>query len=111
MRIVVPIIVFVAVAGFHHVISASLELHERTESPEESDELEYEAVHVKETEVLIGDDTEDGEKEVLTDTTTAFNQKKACACGMSLEHNEQAKENVESVDDITADQDSEYYDT
>ncbi|XP_016413174.1 histone-lysine N-methyltransferase SETD1B-like [Sinocyclocheilus rhinocerous] len=69
MRISVPIILLVAVAGFHSVISASLQSDERTELPEErafeensmtpqTDGSEYEAAHVK-----------DGETKAMTDTT------------------------------------------
>ncbi|XP_051540176.1 myelin transcription factor 1-like protein isoform X3 [Myxocyprinus asiaticus] len=124
MRLVVPIILSVAVAGFHSVISASLQLHERTESPEERDELEFEAAHVEdeeslgvthmeanveeseEIEVLDEKETEDDEKETLTDTTG-----ENADSDESVEHSEQAEENVESVEDITADQSIEYYDS
>ncbi|XP_050977194.1 nucleolar transcription factor 1-B isoform X1 [Labeo rohita] len=69
MRIGVPIILFVAVAGFHSVISASLQCDERTKLPEDrafeensttpqADKPEYEAAHVK-----------DGETKAVTDTT------------------------------------------
>nr|XP_055064768.1 uncharacterized protein si:dkey-200l5.4 isoform X6 [Misgurnus anguillicaudatus] len=85
MKIVIPIIVFVAVAGFHRVISASLNSTESTESSEEieseerttpqnqtTDDLEFEAAHVKDEdslrvtrmgkEVIDEEDTVDGEK-------------------------------------------------
>ncbi|KAL1266822.1 hypothetical protein QQF64_002497 [Cirrhinus molitorella] len=71
MRIGVPIILFVAVAGFHSVISASLQCDERTQLPEDrafeensatpqADESEYEAAHVKDGETKrVTDDTEE----------------------------------------------------
>ncbi|XP_055064768.2 uncharacterized protein [Misgurnus anguillicaudatus] len=85
MKIVIPIIVFVAVAGFHRVISASLNSTESTESSEEieseerttpqnqtTDDLEFEAAHVKDEdslrvthmgkEVIDEEDTVDGER-------------------------------------------------
>ncbi|KAF4108286.1 nucleolin isoform X1 [Onychostoma macrolepis] len=99
MRSSVPIILFVAVAGFHSVISASLQCDERTKLPEEraleensttpqTDELEYEAARVKDGEakavteeeddedseeqkLLEKEDSDDGEREALTDATGA----------------------------------------
>ncbi|XP_051540175.1 ring-infected erythrocyte surface antigen isoform X2 [Myxocyprinus asiaticus] len=124
MRLVVPIILSVAVAGFHSVISASLQLHERTESPEERvyevhnttqklDELEFEAAHVEDEESLgvthMEANVEESEEiEVLDEKET---EGENADSDESVEHSEQAEENVESVEDITADQSIEYYDS
>ncbi|XP_065146541.1 uncharacterized protein [Paramisgurnus dabryanus] len=87
MKIVIPIIVFVAVAGFHRVISASLNSTESTESSEEieseenttpqnqtTDDLDFKAAHVKDEDSLRvthmeGNDEEDG-KEVIDEEDT-----------------------------------------
>ncbi|XP_043105904.1 uncharacterized protein si:dkey-200l5.4 isoform X2 [Puntigrus tetrazona] len=98
MRISVTIILFVAVAGFHSVISASLQCDEKSKLPEErafeensttpQTELGYEAAHVKDGETKAVTDTAEeedsveqilfekedsngGEREALTDSTGA----------------------------------------
>ncbi|RXN35146.1 histone-lysine N-methyltransferase SETD1B-like protein [Labeo rohita] len=90
MRIGVPIILFVAVAGFHSVISASLQCDERTKLPEDrafeensttpqADKPEYEAAHVK-------------------------------ASQQKTEHSEQAEANVKSFEDFSDEEYGRYYD-
>ncbi|KAK9968118.1 hypothetical protein ABG768_002460 [Culter alburnus] len=80
MRTGVPIILFVAVAGFHNAISASLEFDESNESLEERayeenitttqpDESEYAAARVKVTEDILRTTHMDGETETLTNNT------------------------------------------
>ncbi|XP_065146540.1 uncharacterized protein [Paramisgurnus dabryanus] len=94
MKIVIPIIVFVAVAGFHRVISASLNSTESTESSEEieseenttpqnqtTDDLDFKAAHVKDEDSLRvthmeGNDEEDG-KEVIDEEDTEDGEKEA----------------------------------
>ncbi|XP_056109250.1 uncharacterized protein si:dkey-200l5.4 isoform X1 [Rhinichthys klamathensis goyatoka] len=76
MRTGIPIMLFVAVAGFHNAISASLEFDE-SKSPEERvyeenvtttqpDDSEYAAAHVNVTEDLLKTTHMDGETEALT---------------------------------------------
>ncbi|XP_048029250.1 uncharacterized protein si:dkey-200l5.4 [Megalobrama amblycephala] len=80
MRTGVPIILLVAVAGFHNAISASLEFDESNESLEERayeenitttqpDESEYAAARVKVTEDILRTTHMDGETETLTNNT------------------------------------------
>ncbi|XP_055064763.2 uncharacterized protein [Misgurnus anguillicaudatus] len=94
MKIVIPIIVFVAVAGFHRVISASLNSTESTESSEEieseerttpqnqtTDDLEFEAAHVKDEDSLRvthmeGNDEELDGKEVIDEEDTVDGERK-----------------------------------
>ena len=88
MRTGVPIILFVAVAGFHNAISASLEFDESNKSPEERvyeenitttqpDESKYAAARVKVTEDILRTTHMDGETETLTyNTETKVLEKK-----------------------------------
>ncbi|KAG1970732.1 uncharacterized protein si:dkey-200l5.4 isoform X3 [Pimephales promelas] len=77
MRTGIAIMLFVAVAGFHNAISASLEFDESNKSPEERmyeenvtttqpDDSEYAAAHVNVTEDLLKTTHMDGETEALT---------------------------------------------
>ncbi|XP_056323540.1 uncharacterized protein si:dkey-200l5.4 isoform X2 [Danio aesculapii] len=81
MRTGVPIILFVAVAGFHNVISLSLESDESNESSEEreyaensttpqTDESQYAAAHVKDG--LIKTTRMDGETEAVSNDTDEY---------------------------------------
>ncbi|XP_051766247.1 uncharacterized protein si:dkey-200l5.4 isoform X1 [Ctenopharyngodon idella] len=88
MRTGVPIILFVAVAGFHNAISASLEFDESIKSLEERvyeenitttqpDESEYASARVKVTEDILRMTHMDGETETLTyNTETKVLEKK-----------------------------------
>eukprot|EP00067_Danio_rerio_P018286 XP_005155698.1 eisosome protein SEG2-like isoform X5 [Danio rerio] len=71
MRTGLPIILFVAVAGFHNVISVSLESDESNESSEERDESQYAAAHVKDDLIkttLMGIPADGETKAVSNDT-------------------------------------------
>ncbi|XP_067289822.1 uncharacterized protein si:dkey-200l5.4 isoform X2 [Pseudorasbora parva] len=88
MRTAVPIMLFVAVAGFHNVISASLEFDGGNKSLEERvyeenvtttqpDESDYAAAHVNVTEDILRTTNMDGETEALThETETKVPEKK-----------------------------------
>ncbi|KAG1970733.1 hypothetical protein F2P79_002161 [Pimephales promelas] len=118
MRTGIAIMLFVAVAGFHNAISASLEFDESNKSPEERmyeenvtttqpDDSEYAAAHVNVTEDLLKTTHMDGETEALTvdtgentgsDESVDFSeedtsQQKTVSCYF-LEHIEQAEETV-----------------
>ncbi|XP_058644471.1 uncharacterized protein si:dkey-200l5.4 isoform X2 [Onychostoma macrolepis] len=125
MRSSVPIILFVAVAGFHSVISASLQCDERTKLPEEraleensttpqTDELEYEAARVKDGEAKA---VTDGEREALTDATGANTGSDAPidsdseddTSQQNTEHSEQVEEDVKSTEDFSDEEYDVYY--
>ncbi|XP_050977195.1 uncharacterized protein si:dkey-200l5.4 isoform X2 [Labeo rohita] len=137
MRIGVPIILFVAVAGFHSVISASLQCDERTKLPEDrafeensttpqADKPEYEAAHVKDgetkavTDTTEEDDDEDSEdeREALTDATgantgsdeTIDSDSEDDTSQQKTEHSEQAEANVKSFEDFSDEEYGRYYD-
>nr|XP_055064769.1 uncharacterized protein si:dkey-200l5.4 isoform X7 [Misgurnus anguillicaudatus] len=131
MKIVIPIIVFVAVAGFHRVISASLNSTESTESSEEieseerttpqnqtTDDLEFEAAHVKDEDSLRvtrmeGNDEELDGKEVIDEEDTVDGEKKGkCTAEKretgtegdyskhTTEHTKQVDKSVKSAEDL-----------
>nr|XP_055064771.1 uncharacterized protein si:dkey-200l5.4 isoform X9 [Misgurnus anguillicaudatus] len=129
MKIVIPIIVFVAVAGFHRVISASLNSTESTESSEEieseerttpqnQNDLEFEAAHVKDEdslrvtrmgkEVIDEEDTVDGEKKgKCTAEKRGNTRSESLETGTegdyskhTTEHTKQVDKSVKSAEDL-----------
>ncbi|XP_043105906.1 uncharacterized protein si:dkey-200l5.4 isoform X4 [Puntigrus tetrazona] len=135
MRISVTIILFVAVAGFHSVISASLQCDEKSKLPEErafeensttpQTELGYEAAHVKDGETKAVTDTAEeedsvgGEREALTDSTGANTGSDASmgsdseddTSQQNTEHSEQVEENVKISEDFSDEEYGVYYDS
>ncbi|XP_055064771.2 uncharacterized protein [Misgurnus anguillicaudatus] len=129
MKIVIPIIVFVAVAGFHRVISASLNSTESTESSEEieseerttpqnQNDLEFEAAHVKDEdslrvthmgkEVIDEEDTVDGERKgKCTAEKRGNTRSESLETGTegdyskhTTEHTKQVDKSVKSAEDL-----------
>nr|XP_055064772.1 uncharacterized protein si:dkey-200l5.4 isoform X10 [Misgurnus anguillicaudatus] len=123
MKIVIPIIVFVAVAGFHRVISASLNSTESTESSEEieseerttpqnqtTDDLEFEAAHVKDEdslrvtrmgkEVIDEEDTVDGEKKGKCTAEKRETGTEGDYSKHTTEHTKQVDKSVKSAEDL-----------
>ncbi|XP_051766248.1 uncharacterized protein si:dkey-200l5.4 isoform X2 [Ctenopharyngodon idella] len=132
MRTGVPIILFVAVAGFHNAISASLEFDESIKSLEERvyeenitttqpDESEYASARVKVTEDILRMTHMDGETETLTyNTETKVLEKKDSDDGetgaltddpgsqQKTAHSEQTEESVRSAEDFSEEDYEEY---
>ncbi|XP_055064772.2 uncharacterized protein [Misgurnus anguillicaudatus] len=123
MKIVIPIIVFVAVAGFHRVISASLNSTESTESSEEieseerttpqnqtTDDLEFEAAHVKDEdslrvthmgkEVIDEEDTVDGERKGKCTAEKRETGTEGDYSKHTTEHTKQVDKSVKSAEDL-----------
>ncbi|KAG1970730.1 uncharacterized protein si:dkey-200l5.4 isoform X2 [Pimephales promelas] len=115
MRTGIAIMLFVAVAGFHNAISASLEFDESNKSPEERmyeenvtttqpDDSEYAAAHVNVTEDLLKTTHMDGETEALTFDTDGETE----ALTVDTGENTGSDESVDFSEEDTSQQKTEH---